>query len=201
MGASHSSTLGPKLAIALPTAPRSKSDRYWPSLPLFSQNSMVVIALDRIQIWNVKKSRQQKHQESGQGFAEQEHEHAPEWSVDLNCLLHRLNHGDGHGGNGNQGVKDHKEEKLVIAKPHAVVDPGAMVIHAQHAGLAHSAMMAAVWLVLAAPFAESSGSGALGLHRGGCHRGCPRLHLRIALPLRGVRDSPSTGRYSSVVGQ
>eukprot|EP00405_Crypthecodinium_cohnii_P063841 CAMPEP_0195026460 /NCGR_PEP_ID=MMETSP0326_2-20130528/50320_1 /TAXON_ID=2866 ORGANISM="Crypthecodinium cohnii, Strain Seligo" /NCGR_SAMPLE_ID=MMETSP0326_2 /ASSEMBLY_ACC=CAM_ASM_000348 /LENGTH=64 /DNA_ID=CAMNT_0040048315 /DNA_START=684 /DNA_END=876 /DNA_ORIENTATION=- len=52
--------------------------------------------------------------------------------------------------------EEQKEEELVVGEADAVVDPGTVMIHLQDAALADSAMVAAVWFVLAAPLAVSS---------------------------------------------
>jgi len=50
-------------------------------------------------------------------------------------------------------VQEEQKEKLVVVKANAVVDPRTMMVHFENAGLANSAVVTPVWLVLATPLA------------------------------------------------
>ncbi len=52
-------------------------------------------------------------------------------------------------------TEQEQQEGLIICVADTVVDPGAVVVHAQHTALAHSAVVAARRLVPAALLAES----------------------------------------------
>ena len=51
-------------------------------------------------------------------------------------------------------TEEEEEEGLVVGVPHAIVDPGAVVVHAQHAPLAHPAVVRPGRLGLPALLAE-----------------------------------------------
>mmetsp|Transcript_55273 Transcript_55273/g.108121 ORF Transcript_55273/g.108121 Transcript_55273/m.108121 type:complete len:220 (+) Transcript_55273:1036-1695(+) len=53
-------------------------------------------------------------------------------------------------------IRKQQVEKFVVAPSHTVVDPGAVVIHSEHALLAEAAVVAPVGLVLHAPLAPPS---------------------------------------------
>lgn len=54
------------------------------------------------------------------------------------------------------GVEEHEEEVLVVEIADAIVDPGTVVVHSANTSLAYSAVMCAIRLVFATPFAMSS---------------------------------------------
>jgi len=63
----------------------------------------------------------------------------------------------------NDRIKEEQEEKLVVAKANAVVNPWAVVVHLENAHAADPAVVTAVRLVLRAPLTVPPLSRALGL--------------------------------------
>lgn len=86
-------------------------------------------------------------------------EHQDEARVGCGFFNHRLLHRFAQCQDDEEKVEDcvdHQEkEELVISKTDAVHDPGAVVIHSQHAGVAYSTVMATVELEPLTPFAET----------------------------------------------
>lgn len=72
------------------------------------------------------------------------------------------------------GVEEHEEEVLVVEVADTIVDPGTVVIHSAHTSLAYSAVMCAIRLVFAAPFAMSSVSTFFGFLQEGWQIGTHR---------------------------
>mmetsp|Transcript_67466 Transcript_67466/g.140986 ORF Transcript_67466/g.140986 Transcript_67466/m.140986 type:complete len:237 (-) Transcript_67466:473-1183(-) len=102
-----------------------------------------------------EEERQQDGHDRGQRHRKDDQEPLPGAALLRDRPRHRLGHREDDEERVQQGVEDHEEEELVIRKSNTIRDPRTMMIHAEDARPADSAMVTSVGLVLVTPLAEA----------------------------------------------
>mmetsp|Transcript_47230 Transcript_47230/g.101086 ORF Transcript_47230/g.101086 Transcript_47230/m.101086 type:complete len:214 (-) Transcript_47230:361-1002(-) len=112
-------------------------------------------------------------EQAGHAESKEKRKHGNERDVLIDGHLDEWEEPRHHQQAGYGRVDQHKHKILVVVESHAVVDPGAVVVHSQYARAAHPAVVASIRLISLAPLATAALPGPLGL---------PRLHGRCRIP-------------------